>query len=466
MIEKRTGAIMGKRLVRWILSFVAISGVAGCAPETSSLQPGPAIPLNQPASAATRISTAQPVLKSGEELIDQLKNNVLAISASFPSGLVQEGFGFVTGVRDGEVYIATANHTVRGDFEDAVSVQAAHHQHQGRVFNATLLSTHDSTIDLAVLTVRIPEKTALLFDVVSGEAAKRGQAVKFIGRSGTWFTPARPGLVNDVNEAQHEIIVEGLPVAVGTSGAPLISDDGIVGMIVRDNAELATATNIGIVRRQFDRWQHPWQLKGTSHVPPPHPPIGEDPDEPPVFDDRIYDPYKIAGMNTSTAYRTQARIAGKYDYGRVKFRKWRDVEDSSLALTYQGVRAEPILTRRASDAFDATSDLAVFELAGGFVLIQQSVIGGKYNWEFDTPSQSRSHYKFFNSKEAAKILDDNVWIGLYRADYDIVRLPGTNDFCLSFVVSNVGRRRTDGFFCKPSDFTEIEAAAFLREALG
>ncbi len=457
--------------MRWIPGLIAIYGLIGCAPEVLRPQPNPATSPEQPASAATRISTTQPIPRSDEEFIEQLKNNVLAINASFPSGLAQEGFGFVTGMRDGEVYIATANHTVRGVIEDAVSIQVSHHQHQGRVFNATLLSTHDSTIDLAVLTVRIPDNSRLMFDVVSKGSARRGQAVTFIGRSGAWFAPARKGLVNDVNDTQHEIIVEGLPVAVGTSGAPLIANDGIVGMIVRDNAELATATNIEIVRRQFERWQHPWQLKGKSDGKPRNlidkiqPPDDEIQQVVTATIGRPLDPYQIAGMNTSTPYRTQARIAGKYEYGRVRFRKWQDVQDSPLALTYQGVRAEPILTRRASDAFDATSDLAVFELEGGFALIQKSVIGGgKYKWGYDTPSQSRNHYKFFTNKGSeTKLLNDNVWLGLYRADYDVVRLPGTNEYCLSFVISNTGKRRTDGFFCKPTDFTQNEVAAFLQE---
>jgi hypothetical protein len=73
---------------------------------------------------------------------------------------------------------------------------------------------------------------------------------------------------------------------VGTSGAPLVADDGIAGMIVADDAGgVSRALGIAFIERAFSHWAHPWQLREEDAVataaedvippaagPPPAPP--------------------------------------------------------------------------------------------------------------------------------------------------------------------------------------------------
>ncbi|HPH21956.1 MAG TPA: hypothetical protein PLE32_24365, partial [Haliscomenobacter sp.] len=47
-----------------------------------------------------------PVLRTAESL----RNNVVRLSVSFPDGSKQEGFGFITGEKNGQLYLATAAH--------------------------------------------------------------------------------------------------------------------------------------------------------------------------------------------------------------------------------------------------------------------------------------------------------------------------------------------------------------------
>jgi hypothetical protein len=55
-------------------------------------------------------------------------------------------------------------------------------------------------------------------------------------------------------------LLDNLPVRVGTSGAPLIADTGIIGMVTADASESSEAVSIDIIARAFALWNLPWQL--------------------------------------------------------------------------------------------------------------------------------------------------------------------------------------------------------------
>ena len=84
--------------------------------------------------------------------------------------------------------------------------------------------------------------------------------------------PTRPGAVNEV-ELSGAIKVDALPVSVGTSGAPLISQNGILGMIVTDAGAFSEATPLEDIRRAIEKWNYPWQLVTMRSEPskPPEP---------------------------------------------------------------------------------------------------------------------------------------------------------------------------------------------------
>ena len=85
--------------------------------------------------------------------------------------------------------------------------------------------------------------------------------VWFIGRDREWYVPAEPGVVNRVSQLRYEILIDNLGVRVGSSGAPLLAADGIVGMVVRDAAaDAASATLITAIELAFREWGFPWGL--------------------------------------------------------------------------------------------------------------------------------------------------------------------------------------------------------------
>ena len=96
---------------------------------------------------------------SDDQLAIRLKANTVRVKG------LQTGFGFVTGVRDGDVYIVTARHVLFGEEDTpnrpaSSSPQVFFYSDQGKAYTATILGTHEG--DLAVL--RLPGSSGFPVD--------------------------------------------------------------------------------------------------------------------------------------------------------------------------------------------------------------------------------------------------------------------------------------------------------------
>ena len=189
---------------------------------------------------------------------ESLKANVVAIRAA------KTGFGFVVGERNGLLYIVTARHVVAPDTPDAAppTPKLRFYADQGNTYDGRLLGTNDAAHDLAVISVQKPSVVQWNRQALAPSGlTTRGTRVWFVGRSDTWFVPVQPGtIVNEAPFRDHRIEADGLPVRVGTSGAPLVSASGIVGMIVTDGADDTRALSIEFIRTAFRDWAHPWNV--------------------------------------------------------------------------------------------------------------------------------------------------------------------------------------------------------------
>lgn len=202
----------------------------------------------------------------------ELRSNVVAIEAQWRDGRTSEGFGFVTGQRGGTAYIATALHILRGDQPDqeVEKISVRLFDLPGQSLNAEMLEVSNSSIDLGVISFEWPEDVAwnpgALASVEKNPLAF-GIEVSFVGRKRDWYVPMSPGAVNEVLD--DNIRVDNLNISVGSSGAILVSDDGVIGMILRDVADSggAVAMPIWTIKSSFEKWRLPWQL-----IPSPLPP--------------------------------------------------------------------------------------------------------------------------------------------------------------------------------------------------
>jgi S1-C subfamily serine protease len=197
-------------------------------------------------------------------LLASLKNNVVSITATRSDGSEQQGFGFIVGAVRGLLWIVTANHVVRCEGPEGLSTRVTlrYFSDQGATYQAKLLGTSSNEWDLAVLTAEVPVGFTWRQDAIgSGEQVEWGTDVWFIGRNGRWDAPAIAGKVTEVS-LSDQIVVDNLPVQPGTSGAPLVSQNGIVGMIVSDApGDVSRALTIDFIHKALRRWNHPWDLK-------------------------------------------------------------------------------------------------------------------------------------------------------------------------------------------------------------
>jgi TPR repeat protein len=202
-------------------------------------------------------------------IVLELRPNVVRVTAQWKTGAVSDGFGFIVGERDGFLYVVTADHVVRGDEPNAIdrSPVVAFFSDQGKQYRSELLETklRPDAGDLAILRVRPPPGLRWRHEVVAVADAKRDTALWFIGLQRDWFASSKAGVVTGIEPA-GTIIAEGLNVKVGSSGGPLISESGIVGMVVVDTGAVVRATPISLIKRAIEGWNYPWQL-GSASVP-------------------------------------------------------------------------------------------------------------------------------------------------------------------------------------------------------
>jgi Trypsin-like peptidase domain len=205
-----------------------------------------------------------------------LRPNVVKITATLgPSAVPQSGFGFIVGQQGNQLVVITADHVVRGEdpgAEDKAPL-ITFFENQGSQIRGKLETVRlpKDSGDLAVILVKNPGFVSLVSEAIDARPATRGLRVWLIGRAGDWNIPASPGVVAQIDSFTQRLEVEGLAARVGSSGGPLVSAEGIVGMIVMDNDLYTEATPIEPIQTQIrDRWHYPWQLV-AARPPPPEP---------------------------------------------------------------------------------------------------------------------------------------------------------------------------------------------------
>ena len=103
----------------------------------------------------------------------------------------------------------------------------------GTTHPATLLEYCWGDLDLAVLEVKKPPNYKWIRHHFCYEYL-RDEKVWFIGRRKRCWVPSESatGTINKVTNRNNEITIDIHGVAPGTSGAPLLTKNGIIGMII------------------------------------------------------------------------------------------------------------------------------------------------------------------------------------------------------------------------------------------
>lgn len=200
----------------------------------------------------------------GDKVAKRFVNSVIQLTAEFSNGDLEYGFGFLVGERKNKLYVVTADHVVRAHAPDVktVKVRARFHEFRGESFPVKLLDLFDRELDLALLEVPKPYTDYRWEREFYHPSPERGDRVWFIGRNKKWWIPTDIG-AGAVSKPplRGELLVDILGVQPGTSGAPLITEEGIVGMITEDGVTVV-ALGIDTIRQIVTlEWNYPWHLE-------------------------------------------------------------------------------------------------------------------------------------------------------------------------------------------------------------
>ena len=211
------------------------------------------------ACATTPTVEEQSKAKTGLIVAQELRQNTVKVTTD-----KDDGFGFIVGEKDGLIYIVTANHVVRGknefpgDSPSPDSIKVEFYEDRGARKSATLLET--SIYDIAILQVTRPPNISWRKKALASTDVKEADKIWFIGREGEWYVPYIPGSINRVDSKQR-ITIDNVSVQEGTSGAPLVSSFGIVGMVTSDGKDLVSyALPIEVIEDAVKSWRRPWEL--------------------------------------------------------------------------------------------------------------------------------------------------------------------------------------------------------------
>jgi formylglycine-generating enzyme len=212
-----------------------------------------------------------PLAVQAQGQFDAFKNNIVAIKASFDNGDEENGFGFITGEKNGRLYLATAAHVVRGvDMSKTPKTIKVQFYNDIRWVTATFL-THWDKEDLALLEIGQPANLKWL-NACTNFAAAVNQKVRFIGLyddEPNWVDPGIDGNIFKQDDLQYHFAIG--TIRPGTSGAPLISEKGIVGMIIEDSGTISRALKIAKIQSLFNKGNQYayFSLQAKEIVPAP-----------------------------------------------------------------------------------------------------------------------------------------------------------------------------------------------------
>ena len=192
-----------------------------------------------------------------------LRNNLVRVVSG------DGGFGFVIAERPDGFYIVTTAHVVLADQPESQNeIRTVFYSDRGTRYKATVLQ-QDHNHDLALLRVKIgPRLTWNRHCLAAADEAKRGTAVWFIGRDETWYVPVANGFISSQTQSVDGWLEADLDhLRPGSSGAPLVTNTGVIGMLKAQSADDTRTLSITYIKSKVQEWGYPWDLTSGAASP-------------------------------------------------------------------------------------------------------------------------------------------------------------------------------------------------------
>lgn len=206
---------------------------------------------------------------SAEELGEQLLVNVVRVRAI---DRPQHGFGLVVGTNRRDVLIATARHVVGGTRDGRIEVVFC------KGGDATLVAERATEFDagasdVALLRVPRPEGYTLRQRALADETATTaGVETWLLGQAQQCAMGARSGAVARTRDERDNLRIEFPGALGGSSGGPVLSGYGVVGLITDAGDLTFTAYSVAaLAARVAAQMPGAWQLEPARNIPPTDP---------------------------------------------------------------------------------------------------------------------------------------------------------------------------------------------------
>jgi S1-C subfamily serine protease len=214
----------------------------------------------------------------GEQRAWAMLDDVVRISERASGALTgEQGFGFVVGARGEEIYIVTADHVVRdGSGKPYGDVLVTFPDDQGAPLPAALLDLRlpEDHGDLAILRLKHPLESPFTWPTIaSTENLSLGTKAWRIGKQQHWIPSAEPGQFYGLQGAIW-LGFDGLDTPPGSSGGPVVTASGVIGMVVADGGQSGVPDRvlpIGTIEMQMRQWDLPWNLLSSAMPTPTSP---------------------------------------------------------------------------------------------------------------------------------------------------------------------------------------------------
>ena len=236
-------------------------------------------------SVSCRVLLAQPAdAPPGEKLAYSVRDLTVQVVSSHGQNRddnAAEGYGFVVAQQGDILTIATADHVVRDpDGAEFGEVWVVFYSDQGHPQPATVLDLRlpPADGDLAVLEVKKPgfrmaQSPVAALPLTQGERAWR------VGKQRGWTPGNVPGVFTGT-ERTIWLAFDNLDTPRGSSGGPIVVEQGLVGMVTDIESGRALVLPINIIANFFHEKGLPWGFAPLSPNPKPvvsAPPISTSP---------------------------------------------------------------------------------------------------------------------------------------------------------------------------------------------
>ena len=205
------------------------------------------------------------------ERAQSLRHNVVSVNAKM-TNTNQQGFAWVIGERDEYLYLVTASHVIEGanPGDELKALTVRFFRDGNTVHTAQVVAGDSKGLDLAVLKIAMPSRAPWLYAAADITAISPQSKVTYIGKAADWHVGEQFGQIERVNipTNPYDVSAVGLELDVGTSGAPLIGELGIIGLIVTDSSHQTGVISLAEIKDVVTSRSLPWGLR--PWVSPPY----------------------------------------------------------------------------------------------------------------------------------------------------------------------------------------------------